>query len=230
MIYLVHGQDQTSSYLRVREIVKNFPRTSKTYYSREATEDELYMAIFGQNLLEEKTVIIVENFLKDKKLNLDDGFFKRIPKEKTVIFWEQSEVTSSMQKKLQTLAKIENFKLPATIFRFLDSLAPGSKKPLVLLSRLEAEKEEAMLWHLANRVFLLILARFGLNISEVSRINDRVILDWQWNLIVEQSRLFKLRSLLDFFGGILKADLIVKSGNTELDQITLSSLLILKYL
>lgn len=238
MIYLLHGEDKTASYGRLSQILKNHEHMTRQNFSEEDLRDDLYLAIFAENLLAEKTVAVAQNFIRDKKLVPKDAIFKNIPKDKILILWETSQVTPSYLKSLAPFAQIETFKPEPLIFRFLDSLAPNSKTPFLILEDLQrqvigsagAAYSYPLIWHLASRILLLTTAKLGASPEQAASLAGRALADWQWQKIKNQAALFDLKNLKSFFAGTLKADLMAKSGKSDLDQMTLASFLLLKYL
>ncbi|MEX2028400.1 MAG: hypothetical protein WD988_02770 [Candidatus Curtissbacteria bacterium] len=235
MIYLLHGEGKTAAYARLGQIVKIYPDTKPITFSKENTRDDLYMAIFGTSIIEEETILVAQNFLKDKKVSAKDEIFKNTPKDKVLIFWEQALLTPAQVKNAAAFAQIEVFKPEQVIFHFLDSLAPDSKTPLRLLQDLQNEDRStaystSLIWHLSTRILLMVLAKMGANASLAGKISGRPLAPWQWDKIKMQSRPFNLDSLQKFLKGTLKVDLLIKTGKTNLDEPTLASFLLLKYL
>lgn len=235
MIYLLHGEEKTAAYSRLGQIAKIYPNSKRITFSKENTRDDLYMAIFGISLIEEETILVVQNFLKDKKINVKDEIFKNTPKDKILILWEQAQIAPAQVKTLAAFARIEVFKPEPVIFRFLDSLTPNSKTPLRILEDLQNEDPTVaysypLMWHLSTRILLMILAKMDANLALAGRISGRPLAPWQWDKIKMQARPFDLETLKNFFKGALIVDLLIKTGKTNLDQMTLASVLVLKYL
>lgn len=235
MIYLLHGEDKTAAYIRLEQIIKTYPKAKRLNFSKENTRDELYMAIFGTSLLEDENILVVQNFLKDKKLTVKDEIFKNTPQSTVLIFWEQGEITPAQIKSIAAAAKVEFFKLQSYIFQFLDSLSPDAKRSLSILRDLEYQQgsgpaAEPIIWHISTRLILLILAKLGTSISQAGQISGRNLASWQWDRIKNQANQFDLKTLKNFLNGCLKADLAVKTGKTALNQPELAAFLMLKYL
>jgi len=227
---MLHGEDKTAAYARIGQIIKTDPPGKHLSFAKENTRDELYMAIFGTNLLEEENIIVVQNYLKDKKLNYKDEIFQNIPSDKTIIFLESGEITPAAIKALAQLATIEVFKPEPIIFHFLDSLSPNSKNSLSLLQKLRAQGENPIIWNISARLMLLILAKLNAPKVLAQSLSGRNLADWQWTKIKSQAGVFSLDSLKGFLAGCLKADLMIKTGKTNLDESTLATFLLIKYL
>lgn len=246
MIYLLHGEDKTASYARLSQILQNYHGKARVNFAKENTKDDLYLVVLGGNLFGEESVVIAQNFIRDKKLTPKDPIFKKIPDGRILILWEHWQLTPGEVKSLAPFSHIESFKPEPLIFRFLDSLSPNSKSSLRALQNLQSEtprpapsltREDErvaysypLIWHLSARTLYLIIAKLGAESAVAAQITGRPLADWQWQKIKNQAKLFDMETLKKFFAGALKADLMAKTAKTDLDQFTISSLLILKYL
>lgn len=231
MIYLLHGEDETASYARLEQIIKTYPRAKRLNFSKENTKDDLYMAIFGTSLLPDKNILVAHNFLKEKKVTAKDEIFKNTPKDTLLVLWEQGQISPSQIKSLTAFATVEAFKPEPIIFRFLDSLSPDAKRSLSSLQELEYQDlTYPIIWHVSARLILLTLAKLGANSNQAGKISGRNLAPWQWDKIKNQAGLFDLKTLKNFLTGCLKADLANKTARTNLEEPTLTTFLILKYL
>ena len=231
MIYILHGDDIKASYTRLSNLMNLYSKYQKVNLSADKTTlEEFHLALFSNDLFEDKKLIICENFFKNKLITQVD--LKGISKDKIVIFWEKSQLTNSYQAKISSTAKVEGFKLQPIIFHFLDSLAPKSKKPLDILSRhkLAEDENSSLIWHLANRLLLLILSKRGVNYQLARQLSSQNFYDWQWSKIVTQAKQFNLKTLYKLYSGALKIDSMIKTGATDIKKSTLVSLLLVKYL
>ena len=203
MIYVLHGDNTFASYGKLQILLKRYEGYNKIQLAPQQTFQDYYMAIFGKNILFDKKIIICEEFISDKKVNGKD--LEKIPPDINVIFWEKSQI--KLQKKsIKKDVYIEEFKLPANIYYFLDSLIPSNlKRTLSLLLSLDDDQSN-LTWNLTNRILLLILAKKGLGKNEAGDILQRKFEDWQWQKIQAQSAKFDKSSLQTFCNYLLKID------------------------
>lgn len=227
MIIILHGEDTLASYERLNQIKNSFPGSKTVFLGPGTSQEEFYKHLLTDSLFKEEKLIVFENYFSSQK-KFATKILEDIPKDKGVIFYERSQLAPSKVSKIAKMAKIENFKPHSLLFTFLDSLSPKSKTAQILLWRLTDEK--GILWHLQNRLFLLILALLGLSFSQVEKISGRKLADWQWTRIKNQAARFGLPDLLSFFSAALKVDQMVKKGQTDLNENALTSFLLLKYL
>lgn len=234
MIYVLYGEDTEASYLRLIQIAGQHPNHTKINLIGQHTWADLYLNLFSEDLLESQKLIICENFLKDKKLNFSvrEGaiILKDIPQDKTVIFWEKSQLTGSSLAKIKNIAKVENFKPKAVLFWFLDSLSSQARISIREFVKLPGVEGENLIWNLNFRLLLLILAKLEMTQVEAQKVAARSLLDWQWQKIIAQAKSFSLPMLQGLFTGTLRVDFLIKSGSTGFGARDLIPLVLLKYL
>ncbi len=225
MIVIIHGDDIEASnkYLSSLIAKKTFQKLTD-----ENSVEDFYLLVFGVSIFENPEVIICTNFLKTKKISLSE--LEKIPNERNIIFWEDSTLEAGMGLKSQRLAKIQFFKKRSQIYDFLDYLSPKATDCLKLLSNLEKKEDYPLIWQVSTRVLLLIIYKLGISKEKAEKINKRAILDWQWNKISNQAKKFELNTLVNLYGGLAKADFMIKSGKTNLEEKNLFVPLFLKYL
>lgn len=231
MIGIIYGKNISASYLRLKSLINVVPKEERVKLSTENTLEDLYQAVLTESLIDDKKLIVCVDFLISKKIKPDDKLFSQIPQTKTVIFHEADNLTLDILKKLPKSATIELFKPEPKSFWFLDSITPKSKMSLTKLGTLDQkEKNYNLLSSLASRALLLVLAKKNLDIKTSSAVTGYNLQPWQWTKIKNQASPFTQENLKAFFNGILKADMMIKTGRTSLSVETLASLLLIKYL
>lgn len=224
MINIICGDDTRSSSKYLINLTTDKKRLK---LGEDNSKEDFYLAVLGTSMFDEPDFIVCDNFLSSKKITEKD--LGKVPKDKNVIMWEASGLTPALAKKLEKIARIQAFKVKSQIFDFLDYLSPNTKEALRLLTKLDSE-ETPLIWQVLQRVLLMILYKSQVERDMASRLIGRNILDWQWNKIAAQSGKFELQSLKNLYNGLLKADYMIKSGRTGLDEKSLFVPLILKYL
>lgn len=231
MIYVLHGENTKQSYLRLKTLSQSVKKEERVRLSNESGIDDLYLSLFTQNLVEDKKLIVCENFFSTKKIKTSDKILSLVPRDKTLIFWETSSLDSEIVSHLSKTAEIETFKPEPKLFWFLDSVSPNSKISLSKLENLDLkDKDSGLIHNLLTRVLLLILAKYGLDQKTAATISGLNLQTWQWSKIISQSQKFSLQNLTSFFNGALKVDMITKTGVSSLSESTLTSFLLIKYL
>lgn len=227
MIIILHGEDTLASYERLHQIKNSFPSAKTVFLGPGTSQEEFYKHLLTDSLFKEEKLIVFENYFSSQK-KFSTKILEDIPNNKPVIFYERLQLAPSKITKIAKIAKIENFKPQSLLFTFLDSLSPKSKTAQILFWRLTSEK--GVLWHLQNRLFLLILASRGLTLDKAEKVSGRKLADWQWAKIKNQAAQFGPANLISLFSAALKVDQMVKIGQTDLNEHALTSFLLLKYL
>ena len=228
MIFVLHGEDINASYARLSRILESNKDFQKVNLTEKNNNEDFYLSAFSGDLLSQGKIIVCENYLQSKKIASD--ILKKIPRDRIIIFWEHNQLTPQEIAKIRNIASIENFKPAPLIFYFLDSLSPNREKTFSLLSKIASLSDANLIYHLENRILLLILARIGASCQIAGKITRRTILDWQWTKIKRQADLFTLQKLLPLYSGILKLDNMIKTGATNMKEDILIPFLFLKYL
>jgi len=225
MITIIHGEDTAASYNYLGSLLKNYPNHQRIYLEEDSTLDDLNGHLNTQNIFAKEEVIICRNFISDKKIKIAD--LKRIYSSKTLILLEKQKVNTPQTNHLEKISIME-FKLPATLFHFLDSITPGSIIPLTYLKKIK--DKSALNWHLTYRLLLLILASRGFSREDAEAIANKPIVSWQWQKITRQAEGFDKDLLRTMYNATLALDLMKKQGKTQTADHDLITLLLIKYL
>lgn len=228
MITILHGENTFASYSRLQEILRKFQDHKKFRFSDKNSQEELLLSLGTFDLIEDKRIFIIENFISQQKI--ESQKLKDISNDQILIFWEKSKLTKSAANKISPYVNIEEFKLAPKLFHFLDSLTVKNKRVFKYLYSLSSQEESSLIWHITNRIFQLLLVKLNMSISESSKISSKSIQPWQWQKIKSQSIGFDLKTLQNLFTGVLKVDYIMKRGKTDLPLKTLLTMLFVKYL
>lgn len=221
MITIVHGDDIVSS----RKYLSEEKQRQKNFVIFEAealTITDLVQNIEGKSLFDEKTAIVVENFLS-KKVSKDTeeivSFLNKHAGDSNVVFWEGKEIS---KKSLGRFSKSVNklFKFPQRLFLFLDSIKPrGGKDIISLFHETIKNVEVELVFFMLIRQFRLLLAlsdeKSEGTIDEVLRLAP-----WQRSKLTKQAQLFTKEELKNTYSKLCKIDVMQKTGglNYKLTQ------------
>lgn len=197
--YILHGDNQAKSRLRLSELL-NQARENGWEIKRvnaPVSKSELLTLARSQSLIAPKELLVIENFFsgfKDAKKVVPE-----LANSGTVlVIWEGRKLTAR-QASLPGFS-IEEFKIPPTVFSFLDSLTPdNAQASLKLLQQAKAEDSgEFLLFMMAQRVRLLIWAKEDAKSLKLPT--------WQKGRIISQSKKWTKGELLDLHGRFLELD------------------------
>lgn len=232
MIYIWHGRDQARLYAKLAQQFYSKTQSVVIKISSEKNKSDLETAIFSRNIFGDEQTVICEDFITDKKV--EQKFIKKIPQSSILLFWEKDQLTKETVAKFAKIAQIEEFKEPQVLYQFLDGLAPGSRQMFAWLEKIKLDEGQSLIWQLSNRFFYLILAKKGLSFEIAQTISKNFlhsnIYDWQWQKIKYQSQKFEASTLTAVYRSTLQIDKLIKTGQTDLPQKTLISMLLVKYI
>lgn len=167
--------------------------------------------------------VFVENFFSKNKLNSMDvkNLIKYINENESLLnifFWE-ANVLQKRSIAIFNNPAIKTFKIPQTIFLFLDSIKPESYKNAINLfhSSLKNTLEELIFFMLQRQFRLLLALRSKVPLRgtpESSQIDEIMRLaPWQKSKLERQARLFPVDKLLTIYKKLYQIDLAQKTGN-----------------
>jgi hypothetical protein len=214
MITIIHGDDIVSSrnYLvSLREKAKN-PLDLR---GDKLTLTDLVQAMEGNSLFFEEKDIFIENFLGQKKANREFKeiceFISNNHKVANVVFWENIEISKSTAAIFKD-AVIKGYKLPQSLFIFLDSLRPDSKDNVKLFRSTLTQMPEELLFYMVVRQFRLMLA---LVLDQNEQIDElKRLAPWQKGKLERQARSFGLEKLKAIYSRLYEMDYKQKYGLT----------------
>jgi|SRR3989344_3463449 len=227
MIYILCGEDTLTSYKYLLKLISPYPNTHKIKLTDKNTLADFKSVLYTVDMFAQEKIIICENYILTNKIKVKD--LQGIPKNLFVICWEQAQLSPAKIASYKKVAHVENFKVKSYLFWFLDSLSPNPARALKYFSQIESSSSN-LLWHLATRTFLLILAKKNLTLEKIESISGKHLEKWQWDLIKKQATFFTLKSLLLLYSGTIKLDFVIKSGRTALKEEELIPMLLVKYL
>lgn len=228
MIYILHGEDTLASYNYLVKRVEKSQNDYKIKLADKNTTADFNTVVGNLDIFAKQKILICENFISANKIKAKD--LQNIPANLLVIFWEQTQLASAKISLFKKFAQIENFKPRSYLYSFLDSLSPNPARALKYFFSMEESISSGILWHLANRTLLMILAKKNLSQDIIQTLIGRKLEKWQWDKIRQQASQFTDNNLIPLYNGIIKLDFIIKSGQTALKEKELIPVLLLKYL
>lgn len=233
MITIMHGDNTAQSrnyYLQERE--KHQEKVILDGVVLRLTD--FLQAISGNGLFGDQQTIFIEDLLSKGKASkeLDEIVTALVASDSPLYLWESKELTAKQLKPF-TKAMVKAFKIPTTVFAFLDSLSPKNKTQAIKLLHqlLETEDANFALFMLQRQTRILLSLRVianeakqsSITISEVKRLAP-----WQKGKMEKQAKSFTLEQLLSLHEQLFQLDLSQKTGalsqplDTSLDFLLLS--------
>lgn len=216
MLTIIHGDDTAASRKYFLE-TKQATKEPILLDGDKMTLTELTQIFEGGGLFSDSKSVFIEQFINKKKKSDE---FKSIAEyllknatENTIILWEGKELEKSSLTPFKS-ATIKPFKLPQTLFAFLDNIKPGNGKQLVaLFHKTIATTEEEMVFFMLIRQIRLLLNLSGNNqpteeIDELKRMAP-----WQKGKLHTQAKLFTNEQLITIYNTLFHIESGQKTGN-----------------
>lgn len=210
MITVIHGDDIVSSrnyYLEQKNKAKN----PISFDEQNLSIENLVKSIEGGSLFGEENEIFIEEFLSQNKSKIVDevkDYLNNNSKTSEIYFWEPSEIKRLPNLFKNSVQKL--FKLPQSLFLFLDSIKPDDTRSIVLFHQVLQSLSEDAIFYMLVRQFRLMLALFEpakTNIEEEKRLAP-----WQSSKLKRQALIFGKEKLLNGYKKLYELDLNYKSG------------------
>lgn len=238
MITIVHGDDIVSSrnfFVSQKQKLKN----PLEFAGENITLTALVQIFEGGELFTEKKAVFIEDFLAKRKASRDkDEILSYLAKyqDHEIFLWEGKEI-SAKSLSIFKKAEIRHFKLPQSLFLFLDSLKPGNGTFLIpLFHKTLKNMEVELVFFMLVRQFRLLLAlsqrhpvpersegEGSRNIDEVKRLAP-----WQKGKLQRQASFFTAKELKNHFSRLYEIDLAQKTGALSLSLIQAIDMFLLR--
>lgn len=230
MTTLLHGDNIPQSRLALGQILANAKQAGPLEVRRlEGTTlltQDLTQSLQAKSLFSEKRIVLIENLFVGRPSKSRDALIRIIRQnepETQIILWEGRLIPATELRKLPTKMRIRTFKLSPSIFRFMDSIAPGNTKRMLTLLEETKQQESAELifFWLARRITQLISAKLG----EAELVSS--LQPWLRSRIREQSQRFSLDKLLGIHQTLYETDKKIKTGRNLLPLASLLDLMVI---
>lgn len=161
MLTIIHGDDITKSRNYFIELKSKLP-DAQTLNGQDMDLTKLAQIFEGGNLFSEEKNILIENFFLKKNsisgFRAIENYLLDHSEKAKIVFWESKEIE---KKNIPTIkdADIKLFKLPQSLFIFLDSIKPDNGLNSIRLFRQTLQTTDTeVVFYLIVKHFRLLLA------------------------------------------------------------------------
>lgn len=202
--YVLHGENQPESRRKLLEIVHKLESEGWEAHSvdwHNIDKAGLLNLCRSQSLISLGIVVAVENFFTGNKKAVE--VIKELLKNKSdtiLIFWEGKVISPATLRSLKDSFVVQEFKIPAHIFKFLSSLIPGNARgSLKLMSEVvKKDSVDFLFVMLARHIKLLIWAKLDPE--------SLLVPSWQKGNLTQQASQFTSGELMDLHSRLLEID------------------------
>lgn len=240
MIYLIHGDNQAASRNELNNLISAGKKQKKEiirFSGKDLTLEYLIQALESQSLFGQERLVIIEEFLSQPKskrqreiidclasstpmLSQDLTPGVRIPGVRirpntgvSIIFWEKKTLTPATLRKLPFIQKAKAFKIPALVFKLVESIYPNNQKQALTYFKELSKNQSAefTFYMIARQIRLLIKAKDGV-LPKMA--------PWMLGKLKSQANKFNsVNKLTKLYKDLLEVDKSIKTGKTPMDLV-----------
>jgi len=223
---ILHGENIVVSRQKLTDKLNQFQGEIIRLEGEKINLTQLKQALETQSLFGQEKLIVIENFFSRPASKEKENLLRYIKENKppNLIVWERKTVDGRALTSFK-FAQIEKFVIPATIFKFLDSLSPQNKKNSLFLMHqcLKKDAPEMVFYMLSRQVRSLIIA------ADLGEKGLERMAPWQKGKFVRQAKNFNLQQLLDFYKKLSEIDWRQKTGQAAMPLASQLDLLIASF-
>jgi len=224
MIYLFHGDDQTTSRNNL------YDQKKKHSDIRELNGDKLLpkdlQSTLGTESLFGNETILIENLfsrLRSKDKDACVQLLLNYSGNRDILVWEKKALTKLTTNKLPKTWKVVESKPPALLFNFLDTIFPENYQQVSkILSTLRKSTDDGLIF--------IMLTRHVSSLIQAKTATSLKLPPWQVGKIKSQASSWETAELLHFYDSLYEIDKKIKTGSTKLDLGSQLDILLLQVL
>lgn len=211
MIFIYSGEDNVTSrnvYLQHVEKLKAEGLEVVNLNGKEIKEENLEIFLGGRSLFGQTRALTIENLFSLTKSKDKENIINKIIgfKDQEIVFWEEKDFAKADILKYPDFS-IKNYKLPASIFSFLDKLYPGKVMENLQNFHLAIINSDAgyIFSMMIRQIRLLMLAK-----------DDELttMAPWQRAKLYKQAKVFDINKLKAIYLKLLEIDYQQKTSGT----------------
>lgn len=243
MITIIYGEDTAAS--------RNYLFAERNKHSEKAILDgasltltDLLQALSGSGLFGDQQAIFIDELLSKRKTSkeLEEIISSIVNSQSSIFIWESKDLTAKQLSSFKK-ATVKQFKIPATVFAFLDALLPKNGEKLVTLFHelLKDEDVNFALFMLQRQVRLLLAlsnqepvipdligdpgkgidsrlrhAERGLRGNDTIISEVKRLAPWQKGKMEKQAKQFTSQQLIELHTKLYKLELGQKTGGLSM--------------
>lgn len=217
MITIIHGEDIAKSRRFFIEQRHQYPDVI-SLNGQGLTLTEIMQVFEGDGLFTQEKYVFIEDFFGKKKASKEtDEIIKIInlnQADAQIYIWESKDVTAAQLKKF-TSAVSKQFKIPQTLFSFLDAIKPNNGKNLVQqFHQTLADEDAQFLFVMLIRQFRLMLGVISPTVNPIEEVKRMA--PWQKGKLQKQAESFGTTALQQLYGSLFEIEYGMKTGNLSM--------------
>ena len=223
MLTIIHGSDTARSRKYFFEEKQKYP-DAVHLEAEQVNLTDLTQLFEGGGLFGETKHLFIEQFFTKRKKSSDYKsvltYMQTHAKENTIILWEGKELERGTLISFKTAVN-KVFKLPQTLFQFLDTLAPGNQQMMIrLFHETITSTETEMVFFMLVRQFRILLALQRLNKQEGAIDEVNRLAPWQKTKLEKQANVFEPTHLLMLYDKLYEIEVGQKTGGLTMPLVS----------
>ena len=201
MITIFHGDNYVLSRQALNQ---SLTQTPERFAAKGLTEETLTQALESNSMFKDNKLFVIENLLTSPRSQLKEKLIKIILNNdgQNIFLWEKKPLTPAVKKQFAKTT-VKEFKLPASLFNFLDDLT---------LKKFH----QALINNPAELIFYLLHRRISQLIQALDDPDSLKGAPWQIGKLKIQAKKYSLDQLLNFHQKLLTLDEQVKTSQSIL--------------
>jgi DNA polymerase III delta subunit len=221
-IIIIHGDYTTKSYERLQKFVKEAKRRNWSIKKINNKTIDISEELSSQELFDKKRFLVIDDFdlLRKKDINFINK--RKADLDLTLIIFKSKILSKTKINKIKEVDKVEEFKLPVLIWRFLESIYPGNSRKCIELFHKIIIKDPP------EFIFAMIARHFrDLYWSNLEG-SEKEFPSWRHKKLISQAEKFGVDDIKKIINALADIDIKVKTSkaNTkdELDFLLITKL------
>lgn len=220
MLLIIHGDDLASSRKFFLDQKQKY-QDALLLEGENVTITDLTQIFEGGGLFEENKTVFIEQFItkrsrgvratskKPTELSQIIAYLEKNADTNTIVLWEGKELERNALALFKN-ATARPFKLPQTLFLFLDSIKPGNSKTMITLFHQTLQTTEVeMIFFMLVRQFRILLA---LTDEKNDTIDELKRISWQRKKLEQQAAALGKENLQKMYTKLFEMEVGQKTG------------------
>lgn len=215
MITVIHG-DNTAISRKFLQSIKD-EKKPLTLSQQEINLTDLAQVFESESLFFEQKTVILEDYLgKTRKSKEKDAVLTYLSTQghdHDIFFWDAKPLTKASYSGLKNVVE-RPFKLPQTVFQFLDAIRPDNRSTLIKLyhETLQTTEPELLLYMIIRHFRVLLATSENAKIDELKNKAP-----WQQEKYKKQAGLFGIKNLRVHYHNLFEIEKKQKTGELSAD-------------
>lgn len=224
MIFLYHGDDFALSRVNFN---KEKDKESIILDASDYDQNFLNQLMSESSLFEDHKKVFIDNLFGKKASKNFNQLLEFINKANhlDIHIWADKQITKTQTKDFPKYSE-QVYKIPQTIFSFVDNITPNNSNNVVNFHNTLSHSEPEFIFTMIVRQFRLmlgLLSESGNNIDEITRLKD-----WQTGKLKRQGLLFGEDKIKSIYEKLYSIDKSLKTGSSKLNLTQAIDMLLLE--